>query len=179
MGSSSSKKQGSHLQLKFPPATLERVWPPRMQLRIQNPHIPIRLKIHGTMTPKYLRESFTSCKSSPKRWTHPNAYLACIICLSPSLGPHVVLDSLNTKWRVARGRRAHRYAGGNVHSRLKNKMTKQESRTPSPKTIGPRDPAEKDRMLQFQENHKKKFLKYWVSIRSSGWTGSVPGVKMC
>lgn len=52
----------------------------------------------------------------------------------------------------------HRYAGGSAQSKLKNKITKHESRTPSPKATGPRVPAEKDKMLTFHANHKKKFL---------------------
>ena len=74
---------------------------------------------------------------------------------------------------------------------LKNKITKQESRSPSSKTAGPSVPAEKlsnasviksqrkvvpthERILKFIENQTKNILLYCVSVLCSGGTGRIP-----
>lgn len=56
----------------------------------------------------------------------------------------------------------------------KNKIVRHESLIPSPKTTGPRVPAENDKILTLAENHTKKILKHWVSWRSSMGMGRIP-----
>lgn len=41
----------TNVQLRFPSATLDNVCPPSIQFKMVKPHIPIRLKMQGTMTP--------------------------------------------------------------------------------------------------------------------------------
>ena len=41
----------THVHDKLLSATAANVCPPRMELRIQKPHIPMRLKIQGRITP--------------------------------------------------------------------------------------------------------------------------------
>ena len=74
---------------------------------------------------------------------------------------------------------------------LKNKITRHESRSPSPNAAGPRVPAENlsnmlplgfqhrweptdERMLKFIENQTKNILLYCVSVLRSGGTGRIP-----
>lgn len=76
---------------------------------------------------------------------------------------------------------------------LKNRITRQESRSPSPKTVGPSVPAENlsdvsvtseyksessrvtnESMLKFIENQTKNILLYCESVLRSGGTGRIP-----
>ena len=89
--------KSSYLQLRWPSETLERVCPPRIPLRIQNPHIPTRLKMHGIITPKYLWR-FDKLYLNWGDATDPKLYRAWHICRSPSLGPHVDLYIINISY---------------------------------------------------------------------------------
>ena len=41
----------TYLQLKFPSDMLASVWPPNMESNTQNPHIEMRLRMQGSITP--------------------------------------------------------------------------------------------------------------------------------
>lgn len=64
-----------------------------------------------------------------------------------------------------------------MHSKLKNSITRQLSRRPSPNATGPSVPAEKDKILKLAENQMKNILENCVSVRSSGRTGKMPGLQ--
>ena len=69
------------------------------------------------------------------------------ICRIPNFGPHVPLDKPTLTISALRAHRCqkvtHIYAGKAQHSMLKNIIDKEASRSPRPKTVGPRVPAEK------------------------------------
>ena len=89
----------------------------------------------------------------------------------------------------------YRYAGAIAQSRLKDRMTRHESRRPSPKVTGPNEPDAKLRkraksyvptyekhqgkgthgsMFIFADNHTKNILMKCVSVLSSMLTGWIP-----
>ena len=81
----------THLQLKRPSEMLDKVCPPRIQLRIQKPIIEHRLRTDGIVTPKYLDNQVRTEHAHHERTTYPKLYRAWHICRRPSLGPHVAL----------------------------------------------------------------------------------------
>ena len=93
----------------------------------------------------------------------------------------------------------YRYAGGTAQIKLKNRITRHESRRPSPKDTGPSVPAENlrikikpsliirltdaikgkrgrthDRIFVFADSHMKNILTKCVSVLSSTATGWIP-----
>jgi hypothetical protein len=85
----------------------------------------------------------------------------------------------------------YKYEGSAAQMILKNRITRHESRSPSPKTAGPSVPAENlgdvlllessmrgpwtnERILKFIENQTKNILLYCVSVLCSGGTGRIP-----
>jgi hypothetical protein len=66
---------------------------------------------------------------------------------NPVLGPmsylFILIEHIRRKTDPAATSNTHRYAGAIAQSRLKNTMTKHESRRPSPKVTGPNDPDAK------------------------------------
>jgi hypothetical protein len=89
----------------------------------------------------------------------------------------------------------HRYAGGTAQIRSKNRMTRHESRRPSPKVTGPsvpdanlrkraksraglrtqlRERNTHDKMFIFADIHMKNILMKCVSVLSSTATGWIP-----
>jgi len=64
-----------------------------------------------------------------------------IIWRMPNFGPQVVLHDVSVN-EIVNIDSTHKYAGAAQQSRLKNKIVRQESRSPKPKTTGPSVPAE-------------------------------------
>ena len=66
----------------------------------------------------------------------------------PGLGPMlyliIIIQHIRPKTDPTKlSSNTHRYAGATAQSRLKNTMTRHESRIPSPKVTGPNDPDAK------------------------------------
>jgi hypothetical protein len=118
---------------------------------------------------------------------------------TPVWGPRSYLFTLSQHIRYTTASiptsSTHRYAGGTAQKRLKNRMTRHESRRPSPKVTGPSVPEAKlrksqsvrprvptnqgkrhthDKMFILAESHTKNILMKYVSVLSSTATGRIP-----
>jgi hypothetical protein len=118
---------------------------------------------------------------------------------NPVLGPTsyliILIQHICRKTDLTAMSNTHKYAGATAQSRLKNRMTRHESRRPSPKVTGPNEPdanlrkrsnhwsrptranKRKDThgsMFIFADNHTKNILTKCVSVLSSTSTGWIP-----
>jgi hypothetical protein len=117
---------------------------------------------------------------------------------TPVLGPMsyllILIQLIRRKTDHTATSNTHRYAGATAQNRLKNRMTRHESRRPSPKVTGPNDPDAKLRkrvtssrltrairrkdthgsMFIFADNHTKNILMKCDSVLSLTSTGWIP-----
>ena len=130
---------------------------------------------------RYLNSGYNVIR---KRVFHTRSRTPC----SPEIQQRAV-SLLGIRGKETEG--VYKYEGRAAQMILKNRITKHESRSPSPNTAGPSVPAENlddvllfklstrgpwtnERILKFMANQTKNILLYCVSVLCSGRTGTIP-----